>query len=144
MFAPGLESLGWLAPGSNRMNTLASSFTAAMRMIHRIHGHTTNRGPDSHPAFPSGLSDLDIHVIFVTHCSYCGVTLLKYHPHFPGGEFKGNIVALFGSNQCALSRGTGHLAAFAKNEFDIMHIEAQRNIFQRQGITGFNRRIGTA
>src|SRR5262249_60335076 len=46
-----------LAPRSHWVIPLHPAFTSAMRMIDRIHHHTTNRRSNSHVAVRSGFSD---------------------------------------------------------------------------------------
>jgi len=144
MFFPGLVSLGWLPPGSNRMDALVLSFTAPVGMIHRVHHHTPDCGPHAKPPFTAGFAQRHVHMIFVANGSDSCITHFKDHPHFPGGKLDCHIVPFLGGNKGPCSGRPGHLCALAQGKFHIVDGKAQRDILQRQGVAWFNGASGPA
>src|SRR5215203_410558 len=100
---PGLLALD-LAPGRGRRTSAgALAFTAAERVIHRIHRHTANLGA---LAQPSALARL----------AYRGETAPVDQAHLGGAEPEGDVVAFLGHHLSARARGARQLAALADLE----------------------------
>src|SRR5579863_3816826 len=65
---PRLESARRLAPRRHRMTAARGfSFTAAMRMIHRIHGNAAIVRHLAHPTLASRLAQADVFMLDVAH-----------------------------------------------------------------------------
>src|SRR5712671_5677649 len=65
---PRLLALGRLAPRGHRMTAArGAAFAAAVRMVHRVHGHAAVMRLAAEPAITTGLADRNIHVIRVGH-----------------------------------------------------------------------------
>src|SRR5215472_11741246 len=60
------------SPGRLRMIALDAPFTAAVRMIHGVHGYAANRGPDAAPPRSSGLSEGFILMVEIAHLTNRG------------------------------------------------------------------------
>src|SRR5690606_32167970 len=67
LVATGLEPLRGRAPRADRFACLAgTAFAATVRVVHRVHGHATNRRTHTAPTHRTGLADLAQAVFFVT------------------------------------------------------------------------------
>src|ERR1700677_4977428 len=61
-----------LTPRGHRMTAAGGlTFTAAVRVIHRVHGYATVAGTNALPAIASGLADGDILVIGIANLAHC-------------------------------------------------------------------------
>jgi len=69
---PGLLAQCRESPGRLRMIALHAPFAAAVRVIHRIHGHAANRGPNAAPARPPGLSEGFVLMVEIAHLANRG------------------------------------------------------------------------
>src|SRR3989339_1951262 len=85
MFAR-LDAERRLAPRRFRMleTDWITTFTATMRMIHRIHGLAAHRWLDTHVAHATGLTDNNMHMLRIAHLTDRGEACLRHHAHFRG------------------------------------------------------------
>src|SRR5205807_7223758 len=74
-----------LSPGGNGISAARGlAFSAAVRMVHRIHGHAANVRPDS---FPAGTPCLTVRYVFVfdvADLAYRGHANHRHLAHFAG------------------------------------------------------------
>src|SRR5262245_36500287 len=71
----GLVAKRRLTPRRHRMVAFDTAFTAAVRMVDRIHDHTAVSRANSHVPRPAGFSDRDVFVIEIAHLADCGDTV---------------------------------------------------------------------
>src|SRR5215467_7454913 len=65
-----LVAAGRLAPWSHRMTSTGGfTFTAPVRMVHRIHGNTAIDGTATHPALASSFADGNVFMVEVSDLS---------------------------------------------------------------------------
>src|SRR2546426_4431047 len=74
-------------PRRHRVVALNSAFTAAVRMIDRIHHNAANRRPNSQVPSASCLSDRDVLMIQVSYLTDRCYAVHIHQPHLAGGEF---------------------------------------------------------
>ena len=144
MFVARLVALTRLSPRSNRMTTLISSLPTTMRVIDRVHCHTARDRLLAKPTSASGLSEMHVHVVFVSDFTDRRKAFLTHHPHLVGRKLQGNIVALFGDNERTGSRRTHHLTTAAGLELDIMNHESKRDLIERKRVASLKDSLGTA
>src|SRR5437868_6261721 len=72
------------APRRHRVIALHAAFTAAVRMIDRIHDDAAHRWPDTFMTRAACLADSYIFVIEITNLPDCGEAIDIYQPHFAG------------------------------------------------------------
>src|SRR5207247_7836321 len=83
------------SPRRHGVIALYSAFTAAMRMIHRVHDNTAHRWPDSHMPLAAGLANGDVLMIEIAHLADRGDALHIDQSHFPGRKLHVRIATLF-------------------------------------------------
>src|SRR5207253_6530122 len=76
-----------LTPRSHRMIALDAAFAPTVRMIDRVHYHTTHRWANSHVARAPGLSNRDVFMVQVAHLTDRRQAINVYQPHFAGRKF---------------------------------------------------------
>src|SRR5262249_56451307 len=67
-----------LAPRSHWVIPLHPAFTSAMRMIDRIHHHTTNRRSNSHVAVTSRFFDPAFFIVRIPDPAFCRPSIFIY------------------------------------------------------------------
>src|SRR5689334_13310807 len=80
LLAPRLVALSRHPPRRLRMVTLGSAFTAAMRMIHRIHGGSAYMRPLAEPSAAAGLADRYILKFDIASLPNRGAAFRQHHP----------------------------------------------------------------
>src|SRR5262245_28077771 len=69
----GLLALGREAPRRHRMAAAGgAAFTAAMRVVDRVHSHAAVVRHAAHPALAASLADRDVHLVGVRYGADCG------------------------------------------------------------------------
>jgi len=126
------------------MNTFALSFAAPVGVIDRVHGHTADCRPDSHPALAACFAYLHVHVVFVADCADGCVALFKDHPHFAWRELKRNVISFFGGNQRPAAGRAHNLASLSEGKLHIVNRKAKGNVFQRKGVPDFDGDVRSA
>ena len=66
--------------------TLGSTFPTAKRMVHRVHGSTACMRSSTEPAFATGFSQVDVHVIGITDLANGGPALGTDTANFTGRQ----------------------------------------------------------
>src|SRR6202140_894967 len=140
--APCLIALGRRPPGGPRM--AAAVGTAAMRVIHRIHGNAANGWADAAPPLRAGLADRTQVVLFVADGANRRPAVDVHLANLARVHAQLRIGAFAREQLHRRSGGTRHLRAFARQHLDTMYGRAHRNVAQRQAIAGLDRRLGPA
>src|SRR5688572_12061610 len=97
LVVPRLVTSRRLAPRRNRVAAAGGlAFTAAMRMIHRVHGHAANRGTLAQPARAAGLADPYIFMIRIAYLPDGGHARRGRAPHFAGRQLDLGDAAFLG------------------------------------------------
>src|SRR3954468_11809984 len=125
----GLETLGLLAPGRDRVRVALSglAFAAAVRVIDGVHGETADGRAPALPAIAAGLADADDLVLGVAELSDGGPALEQDFADFGRGQPDLRVLALF---RHQLAEGAGradHLRAVPLLQLDVVDHGAERD-----------------
>ena len=112
------------------------SFTTTMRMVYRVHDDSTDLGSLSQMAACAGLSEGDVHVVFISQRTDCGITLTKDHSHLTGREAKSNIVAFLGNDGGTQTGAADKLSTAAQCELYIVYCQTKGNVLEGKSTTG--------
>src|SRR5579885_2640468 len=83
---PRLCSEGREAPGRLGVIALHPAFTAAMRVVHRIHGHASHRRPLAMPTRPPSIAVGNVFVVQIADLADGGHAIDAKAPHFTGRQ----------------------------------------------------------
>src|SRR5208337_59014 len=145
LIVPRLKSTRRLAPRGYRMASTGSlAFTAAMRMVHRVHRNAAVVRTLPDPARASRLAPGNVFVVGVSHLSNRGQAVQQHLASFAGRQFHQSVVAFFGNQLRRTARRTHHLRAFAGLQLHIVDRRARWNIPQRQRVPNQDVGFGTA
>src|SRR5580765_479231 len=109
------------------MITLDATFTASMRMVHRIHGHAANRGTLAMPASPTRLAVSHILMIQVADLADRGHTVDPESPHFTRWQLHQSQIAFLTEQLGSTARGAHSLSALTRRKLEVMHLRAGGN-----------------
>lgn len=124
-------------------STRSAPFTTAVRMVDRVHYHTSDGGPDAPPARRAGLSKRNQIVLGVSDLTDYGFAIRLNFSHFTRPQTKRGISPFLRNQLRGGSGASGELSALAGFEFHTMNLCTEGNIPQGHAVTGFNRsRIG--
>src|SRR5690606_14538754 len=135
-----LETLRGRAPRADRFACLAgTAFAATVRVVHRVHGHATNRRTHTAPTHRTGLAELAQAAFFVTDFAGGGAA-----PDVDATDFARTQTHLgvraFTSQQHRRRTGrTRHLGALAGDHFDAVDGGTHRDVADRQRVAGADR-----
>src|ERR1019366_6857578 len=116
----------------------AATLAASVRVVERVHGHATHRGPPAPPARLARLADVLVLVIGVADLSDGGKATDVDPPDLPGGHPHGGELALLG-DQLGSDAGAAHqLAAPAREHLEVVDGRAKRDVGERQGVAGLD------
>src|SRR5690606_12148513 len=108
--------------------------TTTMRVIDRVHGHATNRGPLAQPALPPRLAELDVGLVGIGDGADRRHAFLANHAHLARGQAQ-QRVALIAAHQLNIGApGASELTALFRLQLDIVNDRAHRDRFQGHGI----------
>src|SRR2546422_4809172 len=117
----GLGALGGLAPGGDRVTAAGGlSLPAAVRVVHRVHGHPAVVGAPAEPARPARLADGDVLVVEVAHLADGGQALEVDLAHLSRGELDLGVIALLGHELGGSTGAAHHLPALALAQLDVV------------------------
>src|SRR5574343_809433 len=144
LVATGTEALSRGTTRANRHATFTSTtFTTTVRVIHRVHGSTTNGRTDTAPAVSTGFTDLAQAVLFVAHFANSGAAVNVNLADLAGAQTQLGVNAFAGQQHGGGASGTCNLGAFARLQFDAVDGGTYRDVADRQGVTSLDRRFGT-
>ncbi len=118
-----------------RISLPGASFTATMRMVDRIHGHSTNGWASSHPACTASLADLDIFVVDIADLAHSRPTILMDLANFTRRQAHLSVFTLFGNQLARRTAGPDKLPALTQFDFKIMYGGSKRHVSKRQVVS---------
>src|ERR1700678_491842 len=126
------------APRRLRMVSLHPAFTAAVRMVHRVHGHTAVGRTTSVPARASRLPVRYVFVIQIPHLAYVAHAIDAELAHFARRQLDQRKVAFLAHQLRRAARRPHHLPALSGLQFQVMNHRAGRNVLNGQRIARQN------
>ena len=134
-----------LAPRSHRMPSAGSlAFTAAVRMVHRVHGHAAIDRLLAQPDIASGLADVHVLVLHVADLPDRRHAIDQHLARLAGRQLHQRVLIFFCDELRRSAGRAHHLRAFARLEFDVVDRGAGRNVLQRQRVPHQNVGLRTA
>src|SRR3954468_9619516 len=132
----GLETLGLLAPGRDRVRVALAglAFAAAVRVIDRVHGEAADGGPPALPAIAAGLADADDFVLGVPELSDGGTALEQHLAHLGRGHADLRVLAFLGHQLAERSGAADELRATAALQLHVVDHGAERDRVQGQRV----------
>src|SRR6202158_493959 len=118
--------------------------TAAMGVIHRIHGDAANGGANAAPPLRTGLADRAQVVLFVADGADGGPAVDVHLADLARVHAQLRIHAFACEQLHRRSGGTRHLRALTRQHFDAVDGRAYGNVAQGQAIAGLDWRLGPA
>src|SRR5262249_50965806 len=95
LVVPGLLAQRRESPRRLRMVALDAAFTTTVRMVHRVHGHATNRGTNTAPARASSLAKSFVLMVEVANLANRSHALQRKLAYFAAGQLDERDVAFF-------------------------------------------------
>ena len=134
-----------LSPRGYRVTSARSfTFTAAVRVIDRVHRYTANFRAPAHPAAASRFTQADVLVLGVSDLSDRRHADDRNLSDFARGHSQLCIIAFFSNDLCKAAGRTDHLAAFSGTKLDIVNLRSERDILDRQRISRQDIRVFAA
>src|SRR6185312_4531020 len=139
LVVPCLIALGALAPRRNRMTTTGgTAFSAAMRMVDRVHRHAADYRALAEPAIAAGLADRNVLIVRVRDSADRRHAFGAHHAHLAGGETQQRITGIAADELRESPSRARELAALAGLHLDIVDNGADRNVAHRHRIARFH------
>src|SRR6185369_9260825 len=134
-----------LSPGRYRIAAAGSlAFTATMRMVYRVHRHTADVRTNSAPASTPGFAQRDVLVLDIANLPHRRAAFNRNAPHLTRRHTQLRVLAFLGEQLRERSGSPRHLSAFSGTQLDVVNLRAQRNVANRQSVSGKNIGIFTA
>ncbi len=125
-----------------RITLTSLRFTTTVRVIDRVHGRTANGRANTAPTLGTGLAQLEV-VLVVADFANGGAALDRHLAHFARAQTQRGIDA-FASDQLDGCTGSAcDLSAFTRLQLDTVNRRTDRDVAQRQRVSGLDRCIGT-
>src|SRR5207248_11646556 len=135
----GAGSAFVLAPGADRVAPArALAFTAAERVVDRVHGHATNRGPLALPPVAACLAELDVALLGVADLTHGGPAARVHPADLSRGHPELGVPGFLREQLHAGPGRPGDLGAAAGPQLDGMHHGAGGDVEQRQAVPRAN------
>src|SRR5690606_23917680 len=135
LVATGTITLGRRTPRADRMPTCrGAAFATAMRVITRVHHHTTHRGTDTAPTVRTCLANRTQAVLFVAHLTERGTIVYVHLAYFAGTETQLGIAAFTRQQLDGRTGGARNLRPLAGHHFDTVNRATLRHAARRQTI----------
>src|SRR5258705_1947002 len=126
------------SPRRLRVVALDLTFSSAVRMIHRVHGHTAHGGLDAAPPRASGLAERFILMVKVANLANRSHAIDRKLAHFAAGHLHQREIAFFTQKLRRATRGPNRLPAASGVQFQVVHHGAGRNVPNLQRVSGKN------
>ena len=127
-----LIALRLLTPRADRWTSARrATFTATVRVVHRVHSATSYVRLATHPAGASGFAYGDVFVFGVADHTHGCVALAVNAAEFATRQTQGDIVAVTPLNLDARAGAAGDLCALTGDEFDVVNDGADRDKAER-------------
>src|SRR5580693_5542039 len=144
LVVPRLVPARRLAPRCHGMPDARSlSFTAAMRMVYRVHRYTAVVRTLTQPPRPSGFADRHILVIDVADLPDRRHAVLRNLARLARRQLHQRVLFFLRHQLCRSTRRAHHLSALARLEFQVVNLRAWGNVAQRQRVAHKNVGIRT-
>src|SRR5512140_521298 len=132
---PRLVTLRGHAPWRNGVAAArGAAFTAAHRVIHRVHRDAAVVRPPAEPAAAAGLADHDVFMLEIADLSHRAVALLVEDPHLARRELHLRVLPFLGDELAGRSGAAADLAAATRNDLQVVDVRAERDQSQRQRV----------
>src|SRR3954471_5087918 len=137
-------TLGERSPRADRVASRCRfTFTAAMRVIYRVHSDTAHGRPDAAPAHCTGFTDRTQAVFFVANLADRRTAIDVHFANFARTQTQLRVFA-FARQQLDCTAGCAReLRALTGHHFDAVYRRADRNIPERHCVARLDRRIRT-
>ena len=112
------------------------ALAAAERVVDGVHRDPADVGPAPEPALAARLAQRHVLVIDVADLADGGHALLQNPADLARRQPDRHVVALLGHELHARPRAAGELAALARLELHVVHLGAERNVLEGQGVAG--------
>mmetsp|Transcript_10340 Transcript_10340/g.13500 ORF Transcript_10340/g.13500 Transcript_10340/m.13500 type:complete len:232 (+) Transcript_10340:1431-2126(+) len=132
VFVAGALTFGRLTPWGHRVTTTGgTTFTTTVRVIDRVHNHTTHRRTLALVAHTAGFTKVLVGVVRVGHGTNGGHAFLTDEAQFTRGQADLSVATIT-TNELSIGTGcTGDLAAFAGLHFDVVNDGTDRHARER-------------
>ena len=129
LIVSSLVAFRWHPPRCHRVAaTRTPAFSAAVRMIHRIHRYSSDGGPNSTPTLGACLTQLTQIVLIVTDLANGSSAVDVYPPHLSGSQTQRRVPALTSDNLNRTARASGELTTFPRLHLYAMHEGTDRDV----------------
>ncbi|OHX18197.1 hypothetical protein BI344_10995 [Chromobacterium sphagni] len=144
LVATGTEALSRSAPWANRHAAFASAaFTTTVRVIDRVHRRTANGRADAAPTRSTCFTQLAQGVLFITHFTNSCTAIDVHQADFARAQTQLSVSAFASQQHRRSTSGANHLGALARLQFHAVDSGTHRDVADRQGVTGLDRRFRT-
>src|SRR5215469_1994689 len=126
------------APRGLRMISLHASFTAAVRMIHRIHRHASHRWPTTMPPRPTRFAVRHVLMIQISELPDGRHAIHRKLPSLTRRQLHQSDLAFLAQKLRRAARGPHELSAFSGRKLQIMDHRPRRNMPDRQRVSRQN------
>src|SRR5271168_3116218 len=120
------------------MVALDLAFTAAVRVIHGVHGHAAHRRLNTAPTRAASFAKVFILVIEIAHLANRRRAIHGKFPYFTRRQFDQRQVALFAEQLRRSACRSHYLSATPWIQFQVVHLRAGRNVPELHGISRKN------
>src|SRR5690625_5116237 len=133
-----------LAPGAHRVTATGGlALTTSVRVVHRVHRHTTGLRALALPAHPAGLAPADVGLLGVADLTDAGAAAGVDVADLTGGHPQLGELALPGHQLHRGTGGPGDLRPTTGLELHRVDHGTDRDVAQRQAVAGLDVRTGT-
>src|SRR5262249_3981531 len=130
-----LVALGRQAPWRNRMAAARGlAFSAAERVVDRVHRDTAHVRPLAEPAASTGLADRDVLVVAIADLPDPGQALHIDLANLARRHLHRRVLAFLGDELHGGAGAPGDLAAFAELQLHVVQQRAEGNVLERQRV----------
>src|ERR1700761_929267 len=132
-----------LAPRADRVTTTGGlALTTTVRMVHRVHHHTTHRRALALPAHPPGLTPVDVGLLGVTHLANRGAAAYVDATDLTAGHPQRRVSAFLAEQLDARTRRASKLCSPTRPQLHSVDQGTGRNIAQWQVIARLDVGVG--
>src|SRR5882672_3882488 len=126
------------SPRRLRVVALDLTFSSAVRMIHRVHGHAAHGGLDAAPPRASGLAERFILMVKVANLANRSHAIDRKLAYFTAGHLHQREIAFFTQKLRRSARGAHRLPAASRIQLQVVYHRAGRNVPNLQRVSGKN------
>src|SRR6185369_7447043 len=110
------------------------AFTAAVRVVDRVHGDAADVRPAALVPVAAGLAHDLVHVVGVRHRAYRGHAAVQNHAQLARVQADLGVAGVTADQLGVGPGGAGHLAALQGLQLDVVDDRADRHAAQRHGV----------